>query len=61
MRRKQMPNFKITVTGEDQSDLDWLRERCVAAVEEEVATSRDENRLDDEVTVDWEWGDDEDG
>jgi hypothetical protein len=56
-----MPNFKITVTGEDQTDLDWLRERCVAAVEDEVATSREENRLDEEVTVAWEWGDDEDG
>jgi hypothetical protein len=50
-----MEKFTITVSGEDITDLDFIRERCVTAVEEVVEESK--GRFDAEVVVDWEWGD----
>lgn len=44
----------ITVDCEDPSDLDWLRGRCTAAVEEVVSDAQDEGRLDGAVTTEWE-------
>jgi len=52
-----MPGFIIKVHGEDRSDLDFLREHCLAAVEEVVEENKD--RMDAEVGVEWEWVDDE--
>jgi predicted secreted protein len=44
----------IRVECEDESDLDWLRHRCVALVEEEVEDNKDDSRLDGKVEVSWE-------
>jgi hypothetical protein len=49
-----MPTLVIFVECKDQSDLDWLRHKCVSAVESEVGEAEDENRLDGEVAVGWE-------
>lgn len=47
-----MPNLVIRVECSDPSDLDWLRTRCVSAVEEEVEEQSE--RMDGEVEVTWE-------
>lgn len=47
----------ITVEAEDPTDLDWLRDRCIGAVEEKVSDANEENRLDGEVEVSWEMED----
>jgi phage gp45-like len=44
----------IRVTCDDVSDLDWLKTRCIAPVEDAVATAEDEGRLDGNVSVDWD-------
>ena len=49
-----MPNLVIRVECDDPSDLEWLRNRCHGAVEDEVETAREENRLDGKVEVSWE-------
>lgn len=49
-----MTALLIRVDCDDESDLDWLRHRCVAAVEDVVETNREEERLDGEVVVSWE-------
>ncbi len=49
-----MPTLIITVDCEDPSDLDWLRTRVHAAVEERVDQAREEHRLDGNVAVSWE-------
>jgi hypothetical protein len=44
----------ITVDFEDESDVDWIRIRAVAAVEDVVGEAEEENRLDGKVEVGWE-------
>jgi hypothetical protein len=41
----------ITVDCDDPSDADWLRDRCVAAVEEKIEEAHDEGRLDGQVVL----------
>jgi hypothetical protein len=48
-----MPDLIIKVHCQDRSDLDWLQDLCVTAVEAEIDTARDEKRLGDEVHVSW--------
>jgi len=49
----------IYITPSDESDLDWLRAKCVPVVENEVLEN--EERLDSEaVDVSWEYVDSED-
>lgn len=48
-----MPNLVITVYAKDRSDLDWVRNRCVPALENEVEEAQGKKQLDDEVEVDW--------
>lgn len=45
--------LQITVSSTDDSDIDWLTGRCVLAVENEV--DENEDRMDGQVTVDWEY------
>ena len=52
-----MPALVITVEGNDQSDLDFLRTRAVALVEEYVEDVQEEGRLDDKVEVSWDYED----
>lgn len=47
----------ITVDCTDPSDLDFMRTRLVAAVEEEVEDNKDDGRLDGEVEVSWDMED----
>jgi hypothetical protein len=54
-----MPALVITVECDDPTDLDWLRHRCVAAVEDQVDTAEEEKRLDGKVDVSWDIEDDE--
>jgi hypothetical protein len=45
----------ISVEMNDESDLDWLRERCVPAVENAVEEAQSEARLDStSVEVTWD-------
>lgn len=45
----------INVEMNDESDLDWLRARCVPAVENAVEEAQDEARLDStNVEVTWD-------
>jgi hypothetical protein len=45
----------ISVEMNDESDLDWLRERCVPAVENAVDQAQEEGRLDStSVEVTWD-------
>lgn len=53
-----MPTLVIRVDCADPSDLDWLRSRAHAAVEDVVLDAKDEDRLDGEVEVSWEVEDD---
>lgn len=54
-----MPTLKIEVVCDDVSDAEWLRNKCVPAVEETVEESREEGRLDGSVDVGWSIDDDE--
>lgn len=47
----------IRIECTDASDLDWLRAKCVPAVEEIVEENIEEARLDGEVSVTWEYQD----
>lgn len=49
-----MPALLIRIEGEDVTDLEFLRTKAVAEVEEVVSNAEDENRLDAEVEVSWE-------
>lgn len=49
-----MPTLVIEVACKDPSDFDWLRTRCVAAVEDVVDTQEEEGRLDGHVEVSWD-------
>lgn len=49
-----MPELVITVECSDSSDLDWLRSKAVAVVEEVVDDNKDEGRLDGSVDVSWD-------
>lgn len=49
-----MPKLVIYVECEDASDLDWLRQRCLGAVEDKVEEAREDNRLDGHVEVNWD-------
>lgn len=42
----------ITLTG-DQSDLDFIRERCLGACQDVI--DEYEHNLDGQVEVDWNW------
>jgi hypothetical protein len=53
-----MPALVITVDMTDESDFDWLRNKCVAAVEDAAATAAEEGRLDGTAEVSWEQSDD---
>lgn len=44
----------IRIELTDQTDLEWVRTRVVAVVEEKVEEIVEENRLDGEVSVSWE-------
>jgi hypothetical protein len=44
----------IKVECTDDSDLDWLRHRCVPAVEDKVEEAEEEKRLDGMVHVSWD-------
>jgi hypothetical protein len=44
----------IRVDMSDESDFDWLRNRCVPAVENAVEEAVDEQRLDGTAEVSWE-------
>jgi len=50
----QMPALIISVDCGDLSDLDWIRTRAVAAVEEIVQEQIDEARISDQTEVSWE-------
>jgi hypothetical protein len=49
-----MRNLVITVNANGSSDLTWLMNRCVAAVENAVGEAQDAKRLGDEVEVSWD-------
>ena len=51
-----MPRLAIYIESDDQSDLDWIRERALGAVQNEV--DENEARFDAEVTVGWDYLDD---
>lgn len=44
----------ITIACSDETDADWLRNKCVPAVEEVVEDQKEEKRLDGDVEVSWE-------
>jgi hypothetical protein len=50
-----MKAIVITIESTDESDLPWLRDKCVPAVEEIVLEQED--RLDGTATVYWEFED----
>jgi hypothetical protein len=52
-----MTALVITVDLTDPDDLDWLRARCVPAVENAVEEATDEERLDGDASVSWEVSD----
>lgn len=49
-----MPTLVINVECADSSDLDWLRTKAVAVVEELVEDNKEEDRLDGAVEVSWD-------
>jgi len=49
-----MPALIISVDCGDLSDLDWIRTRAVAAVEEIVQEQIDEARISEQTEVSWE-------
>lgn len=49
-----MPALIITLDIDDPSDVDWLRNKVVPAVENVVEENESEGRLDGEVQVSWE-------
>jgi hypothetical protein len=49
-----MPILLVLVECDDYSDLQWLRDRCVGAVEDVVETQIEEKRLDGNVQVNWD-------
>jgi hypothetical protein len=44
----------IRVECADESDEEWLRPRCVGAVEDVVEETKGEGRLDGDVEVSWD-------
>ena len=51
-----MPRLAIYIDSDDQSDLDWIRERALGVVQNEV--DENEERFDAKVTVGWDYLDD---
>lgn len=51
-----MATFIIKIEADDQSDLDFIRDRAMGAVQ--LVVEDNQERFDSEVTVDWEWGED---
>jgi hypothetical protein len=49
-----MRKLVITVDASGSSDLTWLMNRCVAAVENAVGEAQDQKRLGDQVQVSWD-------
>ena len=49
----------IIVECSDLSDMDWLRNRIVPAVEEIVEEQKEDGRIDGEVEVGWTYEDGE--
>lgn len=44
----------IRVEADDPSDIDWVRGRAVAAVEDVIEENKEEGRFDGSVEVSWE-------
>ena len=44
----------ITVDCSDDSDLDWLKHKCIGAVEDEIETMKAEERNDGNIELDWD-------
>lgn len=49
-----MSKLTITVDCSDDSDLDWLKHRCIGSVEDAVETAKEEGRIDGTVEVEWD-------
>jgi len=48
----------IFVEFDNETDAEWLRNKCLPVVENEVEEAQDEERLDSKkVEVSWEFGD----